>query len=131
MIVDESVICLEPKTVIMDGEKNKFYTKTAKLLEMVCGDTSLVRDFDSKRHKLKLFPNSSMYRADYGRVIALLEINILNMYHDKKQKLKNLEQEAFLESSSSLNIALNNSNDYAHLVEELKILQIIRTELQF
>ena len=98
---------------------------------MVCGDVPLVHDFDSKRHKLKLFPNSSMYRADYGRVVASLEVNILNMYHDKKQKLKKFEQEAFLKSSTSLNVAPNDSNDYVHLVEKLKILQIIRTELQF
>ena len=41
-----------------------------------------------------------------------------------------MEKEA-LAKSSSLNITLSKSNEYMNLVEELRILQVIRTELQF
>ena len=125
----DNIYHLEPITTV-DEPNQKYQTKTAKLLERVCGDSVLVREFDSKRRKLKLFPNSAMYRADYRKIIASVEIHIVNRYNDSKQKIKSLEREA-LRKSSGMNVSLDKSSEYNDLVKELKILQIIRTELQF
>ena len=125
----DNIYHLEPITTV-DEPNQKYQTKTAKLLERVCGDSVLVREFDSKRRKLKLFPNSAMYRADYRKIIASVEIHIVNKYNDSKQKIKSLEREA-LRKSSGMNVSLDKSSEYNDLVKELKILQIIRTELQF
>ena len=105
-----------------------YKTKTAKLLEQIFGPTKLISEFDNKRLKLKMFPTYHMYLSEYNDIVARLEVVVLNMYEDQKDKLTTLEKTQFL-NSSSLNIVVKD-DQYADIIHKLKILQLIKTELQ-
>ena len=75
-----------------------------------------------------MFPTYHMYLSEYNDIVARLEVVVLNMYEDQKDKLTTLEKTQFL-NSSSLNIVVKD-DQYADIIHKLKILQLIKTELQ-
>ena len=128
---DENIDNLNPVISILlrAADNTSYHTKTAKLLEHAIGANILIAEFDSKRLKLKVNPNSTIYLQDYRNIVARLEVVILCKYHELKYKMRDIEKETLL-NTLSLNVVPKDGDEYNDIIHELKLFQIIRTELQ-
>ena len=120
---------LKPAISTLYVSDNTYHTKTARLLEQVIGANELITEFDSKRWKLKQNLKSSMYVNDYRNIVARLEVVILVKYHKLKCKMRDIEKESLFDTPS-LNVVPKDCDEYNNIIHKLKLLQIIKTELQ-
>ena len=128
---DENIDNLKPVISILlpAADNTPYHTKTAKLLEHAIGANILIAEFDSKRLKLKVNPNSTIYLQDYRNIVARLEVVILCKCHELICKMRDIEKETLL-NTSSLNVVPEDGDEYNDIIHKLKLFQIIRTELQ-
>ena len=73
------IYSLKP-VIVCTEETMNLETKTGKLLEQALGRSDIITEFEVKRMKLKKWPNSSLYLADYKDIVARLEIIVLNKH---------------------------------------------------
>ena len=107
---------------------NIYETSTARMLVKAIGPNSVITEFDEIRIKVKRNANSSIYINEYKNIVARLEVVILPRYYELKQKLKCMERET-LQKSSSLNVCPEECQEYNHIVQQLQLFQLIKTQL--
>ena len=107
---------------------NIYKTSTARMLLKAIGPHTIIKEFDEIRIKVKRNVNSSIYINEYKNIVARLEVIILPRYYELKQKLKYMERET-LQKSSSLNVCPKECKEYNHIVQQLKLFQLIKTQL--
>ena len=98
-------------------------------MEEAIGINKLISKFDNSRAKLKRNINSDMYKNEYKNIVAQLEVVILPKYKELKSKLKVIQKEA-LDNSLTLNMIPKDRSEYDKIIHQLKLLQIIRKELE-
>ena len=107
---------------------NIYKTSTARMLVKAIGPKSVLKEFDEIIIKVKRNANSSIYINEYKNIVARFEVVILPRYYELKQKLKCMERET-LQKSSSLNVCPKKCKEYNHIVQQLQLFQLIKTQL--
>ena len=107
---------------------NIYQTSTARMLVKDIGPNSVIKEFDEIRIKVKRNANSSIYINEYKNIVAPLEVVILPRYYGLKQKLKCMERET-LQNRSSLNVYPKECKECNHIIQQLQLFQLIKTQL--
>ena len=113
---------------ISPDTSNIYETSTARMLVQAIGPNTIIKEFDEIRIKVKRNVNSSIYINEYKSIVARLEVIILPLYYELKQKLKYMERET-LQNSASLNVSPKECKEYNNIIQQLKLFQLIKTQL--
>ena len=106
------------------------YSKSTSKLIKIFGEIDLLRKFDILRKKCKKCKTKEN-KDSYVKILAAVEVKLINEYDKLKLKLKDIENMEFQKSSSSslINLIPENRSEYDVILKTLKLITIVQKEL--
>ena len=113
------------------SKSDKEMSNTAKILQKIIGDDSLVFLFEKARKNIKSLKTDENIE-NYQNIIAKLEVRILLLKSTLKKELKIIENET-LTCNDSIVLKLekgHSKENYDKIINKLKMVEILRRELK-
>ena len=111
-----------------------FRSKTANYINQVIPmEKDLVKKYDNARMKVKPCPNDKLLHDEFSILSAQIEIKLLIKNDELKNIIKSTEMKQIMESASFNPFQCDETEQkqYDEIIFKLKIIRVLRTELNF